>query len=93
MVEGPANEKSEIVDQIQEITAEASEAVLGGFQLRSDVEIIRWPDRNMDDWGREFWGRVMALIPAGSEAERQAETRQSLWVGPMRQWFPCPAGI
>ena len=44
----------EIEDAIQEITAEASEAVLGGFQLHSDVEIIRWPDRYMDDRDREF---------------------------------------
>ena len=62
MVEGPANEKSEIVDQIQEITAEASEAVLGGFQLRSDVEIIRHPDRFQDERGIEFWSRIMAVL-------------------------------
>jgi len=73
--------------------AEASDVTLAGFLLRPDAKIVRWPDRYMDDRGREFWGRVMALIPAGSEAERQAETRKSLGVGPMRQWFPCPAWI
>jgi hypothetical protein len=24
---------------------------------------VRWPDRYMDKRGREFWGRVMALLP------------------------------
>ncbi len=37
--------------------------ILDGFRLRSDSEIVRWPDQYMDDRGREFWGRVMALRP------------------------------
>jgi hypothetical protein len=48
--------------------AEVSEVVLAGFRLRSDAKIVRWPDRYMDDRGRESWGRVMALLSAESEA-------------------------
>jgi hypothetical protein len=48
--------------------AEASAVVLAGFRLRSDAKIVRWPDRYMDDRGREFWARVLALVPAESEA-------------------------
>ena len=33
--------------------------VLDGFRLRSDAKIVRWPDRYMDERGREFWGRVL----------------------------------
>jgi hypothetical protein len=47
--------------------AEASEVMLSGFRLRSDAHIVRWPDRYMDDRGRAFMGRVMALLPAESE--------------------------
>jgi hypothetical protein len=47
--------------------AEASEAVLGGFKLRTDAEIVRWPDRYMDKRGREFWERVMATLPDSAE--------------------------
>ena len=46
----------------------AMRSVLAGFRLRSDAKIVRWPDRYMDDRGREFWGRVLALLPAESEA-------------------------
>jgi DNA polymerase I-like protein with 3'-5' exonuclease and polymerase domains len=69
MIEGPADSIDEIVARTQEAMAEASEIVLDGFRLRSDAGIVRWPDRYMDDRGREFWGRVMALLPAESEAD------------------------
>jgi DNA polymerase I len=68
MVEGSADEIDEVAAWTQEAMAEASAVVLAGFRLRSDVKTVRWPDRYMDDRGREFWGRVMALLPAESEA-------------------------
>jgi hypothetical protein len=68
LAEGPEWEIDEIVAKTQEAMAEASGIVLGGFRLRSDAKIVRWPDRYMDDRGREFWGRVQALLPAESEA-------------------------
>jgi hypothetical protein len=46
--------------------AEASAVILDGFRLRYDAKIVGWPERYMDDRSREFWGRVMALIPAES---------------------------
>jgi hypothetical protein len=73
MVEGPADAIDEIVAQTQEAMAEASEIVLGGFRLRSDAKIVRWPDRYMDGRGREFWGRVMALLRVESDADAPAE--------------------
>jgi DNA polymerase I-like protein with 3'-5' exonuclease and polymerase domains len=42
--------------------AEASRAVLGGFELRTDVSITRWPDRYMDKRGAVMWDRVMRLL-------------------------------
>jgi hypothetical protein len=62
MVEGPVDAINEIVARTQAAMAEASAIVLSGFQLRSESEIVRWPDRYMDERGREFWGRVMALL-------------------------------
>ena len=50
--------------------AEASAVVLAGFRLRSDVKIVRWPDRYMDGRDREFWGRLMALLPRRIMARR-----------------------
>jgi DNA polymerase I len=46
--------------------AEASRFVLAGFELATDVKVVRWPDRYMDPRGIEMWNRVCGLI---SEAE------------------------
>ena len=62
MVEGPADAIDAIVAETQAAMAEASAVILDGFRLRSDAKIVRWPDRYMDERGREFWGRVMELV-------------------------------
>ena len=64
----PDWEIDDTVAETQEAMAEASAVILDGFRLRSDARIVRWPDRYMDDRGREFWGRVLALIPERPEA-------------------------
>ncbi len=68
LIEGPARSIDEIVRATQEAMAEASEIVLDGFRLRSEARVVRWPDRYMDDRGREFWSRVMGLLPGVAEA-------------------------
>jgi DNA polymerase I len=42
--------------------AEASRSVLNGFKIRTDVKIVRPPDRYTDPRGTVMWGRVMKLI-------------------------------
>lgn len=42
--------------------AEASRAVLSGFEVRTDVNIVRYPDRYMDERGTVMWDRVMKLL-------------------------------
>ena len=68
LVEGPAESIGEVVAAMEAAMAEASEIVLDGFRLRTEAKVVRWPDRYMDDRGREFWERVMGLLPeaAGS---------------------------
>ena len=68
IVESPEWDIEDAVAETREAMAEASAVILDGFRLRSDAKIVRWPERYMDDRGREFWGRVMALIPATPEA-------------------------
>jgi DNA polymerase I len=41
---------------------EASRVVLGGFELRTDVMRVRYPDRFRDPRGARMWGQVMDLI-------------------------------
>ena len=50
------------VARMQEIMVEASRVVLDGFELGTDVVIVRDPDRYMDDRGLVMWDTVMAII-------------------------------
>jgi DNA polymerase-1 len=50
------------------IMAEASRIVLDGFELRTDVHVVKYPDHYMDERGAMMWDRVMGLI-----AERQSK--------------------
>ena len=45
--------------------AEASGAVLAGFELNTDVKVVHWPDRYMDPRGQQMWDRVCSLVGAG----------------------------
>jgi hypothetical protein len=47
--------------------AEASMAVLAGFELATDVKVVRWPDRYADPRGTEMWNRVCTLAAAKEE--------------------------
>ena len=41
----------------------ASSLVLDGFELGSDVKLVRYPDRYMDEKrGKAMWNTVMNLI-------------------------------
>lgn len=50
--------------RMQSAMAKASRIVLAGFELRSDVKLVRHPHRYRDSRGRVMWDRVMRLIAA-----------------------------
>lgn len=50
---------------MREAMREASAAVLAGFELGTDVKVVRYPDRYSDPRGKEMWRRVMRLIGDG----------------------------
>jgi hypothetical protein len=79
LIEGPAETIADEVIRTKQAKAEASRAVLDGFELRTEAKIVRWPDRYMDARGREFWNRVMALLPAesGDVTETSGATESS----------------
>jgi hypothetical protein len=52
--------------------AEASKAVLDGFELRTDVSITKWPERYMDPRGVLMWDRVARLLAGSGQRERQS---------------------
>jgi DNA polymerase-1 len=50
------------VVRMQEAMREASRIVLNGFELGTDAQIVRYPERYMDERGAAMWSRVMDLI-------------------------------
>jgi DNA polymerase I len=50
------------VSRMRQSMAEASRIVLNGFELGTDVKVVRYPDRYMDERGTVMWERVMTLI-------------------------------
>jgi hypothetical protein len=75
LVEGPDDEIEDVVISTQAAMAEASRAVLGGFELRSEAKIVRWPDRYMDSRGERMWSVVTGILDK-LEAEEEAANAQ-----------------
>jgi DNA polymerase I-like protein with 3'-5' exonuclease and polymerase domains len=61
LIEGPADRIEEVVAETQAAMAEASRAVLAGFEISTDAKIVVAPDRYVDEAGFEFWETVMRL--------------------------------
>ena len=62
LVEGPADSIQDVVAATQEAMADASRIVLDGFVLRTDAEVVIWPDRYMDKRGKAMWETIMGLL-------------------------------
>lgn len=62
LIEGPVDEIEVLVQKAQSLMAKASEKVLNGFVLRSEVEIVKYPDRYMDNGGEEMWDRILGIL-------------------------------
>jgi hypothetical protein len=59
LVEADAGDIDVAVDQARRAMDRASELVLYGFRLRTDFEVIHWPDRYRDDRGAAFFDELM----------------------------------
>jgi DNA polymerase I len=60
----PDDEFDGQVATMRSCMAEASRVVLNGFELTTDVRVVHWPDRLMDEKrGRRMWDTVMRLLP------------------------------
>jgi hypothetical protein len=62
LIEAQAAEIDGATAETQAVLAEASGIVLGGPTLRSDAQIVRFPDRLLDDDSGAFWGRLMGYL-------------------------------
>jgi hypothetical protein len=62
LIEAPLDELDQAIATTKSLMLEASRIVLDGFELGSDVKIVRYPDRYMDKRGVVMWNKVMNLI-------------------------------
>jgi len=62
LIQAPLDRLEEEVARTQQAMAEASAAVLGGFELRSDAKLVRWPDHYTDPRGDDMWALVCGLL-------------------------------
>ena len=62
LIEAPLERLEEDVARTQRAMAEASAAVLGGFELHSDAKLVRCPGHYTDPRGDGMWELVWGLI-------------------------------
>jgi len=63
LIEAPIDLIDDAVAMTRSAMAEAAAAVLGsGVRIKTDVDIVRYPDRYSDPRGKVMWDRVMALL-------------------------------
>jgi hypothetical protein len=64
LIEGNADTIDEEVARARSIMAQASRSVLGDFEVGTDVVVVKYPERYVDEAGAGFWTRVMRLAGA-----------------------------
>ena len=63
LIEAPISQIDAEVSRLKACMFEASEAVLGdGRACRVDADIVRYPDRYMDEDGQDMWDQIMRLL-------------------------------
>jgi len=62
LIEAPLDEIDDTIELARNLMAQASREVLDGFELNTDVEIVRYPDRYMDKRGAKMWDTVQEII-------------------------------
>jgi len=58
----PLDQLEAEIERMRTAMADASKVVLAGFELRTDVMRVKYPDRFQDPRGTAMWNRVTELI-------------------------------
>ena len=63
LIEAPTDQIDSEVVRLKECMLEASEAVLGNRKVCGvDADIVRYPDRYMDEHGQDMWDQIMRIL-------------------------------
>jgi DNA polymerase-1 len=50
------------IAKMRDVMSKAGRAVTGGLDIRTEAEVVRFPDRYMDERGRAMWDKVVGLL-------------------------------
>jgi hypothetical protein len=88
LIAAPLDLLDDAVATMRTLMARAGATVTGGLPVRTDAEVVRWPDRYMDERGVNMWKVVMGLL----ENLRKSATYPSESVHPPLQiCLPVPS--
>ena len=62
LIQAPLESIEKKAQDTQHAMEEASELILNGFRLKTDTEVIKWPDRYFDERGAGMWSKIMNLL-------------------------------
>ena len=62
LIESSLDSLDNDIKKAQQLMEEASAAILNGFTLRSDVEVVRSPNRYLDERGKNMWEKVSEIL-------------------------------
>ena len=65
LIAAPLTRLDDDIATMRGVMREASKIMLAGFELETDVKVVRHPDRYSDPRGEVMWCRVMDLIGGG----------------------------
>ena len=72
LIEAPEPQIDSVVGTARAIMEAASRAVLGGFTIRTEAKIVRYPERYTEKRGTEMWEKLVTLL--GLECAESAPT-------------------
>ncbi len=62
LIQAPLNLIDKAAFDTQQAMEEASELILKGFRLKTDTEVVKWPDRYIDEREAGMWSKNMKLL-------------------------------
>jgi hypothetical protein len=62
LIAAPLDRLDEDVATMRDLMSKAGRAVTGGLDIRTDAEVVRFPNRYKDERGKPMWDKVVGLL-------------------------------
>ena len=67
LIAAPFDRLDDDIAEMRDIMSKAGRAVTGGLDIPTDAEVIKFPDRYMDERGKRMWDKVITLLDKSSK--------------------------